>query len=953
MRFPYLRARRDRGDETRSPKRKINREKLKKTLIATTLVAGGLFLLGALTLTIALAWMSRDLPDPNTLMSRDVPLTTKIYDRTGAHLLYEIHGDENRTLIQLKDLPAYVPEATVAIEDKNFYSHHGIYWRGLVRAVLVGVFSGKRVGGTSTLTQQFVKNAILTNERSLVRKLKEMLLSLQMERVFTKDQILQLYLNEIPYGSTMYGIESAARNYFDKSAKDLTLDEAALLAALPQAPDLYSPYGTGSRGDNRDKLVGRQHYILDQMSAQGYITAERAGEAKKIDTLKKIVPKKIANIQAPHFVMYVKSLLVDKYGQKTVENKGLKVLTTLDWDKQQIAEDEVKKGVEARGKQYNFTNASLVSIDPKTGQVVAMVGSKDFFDAEHDGQVNVALRPRQPGSSFKPIVYAAGLMKGYTPETTLWDVNTIFKTDIKNYEPKNYDFKEHGPVSVRQALQGSLNIPAVKMIYLVGVGRVLDFAEQLGYSTFGDRSRFGLSLVLGGGEVKLLEHASAYATFANAGVQMPTAVILRVEDSAGKTFEEWTLPEGKESIDRDVAVQISDILSDNGARAYIFGLRNYLTLPDRPVAAKTGTTNNFHDAWTLGYTPSLVTGVWVGNNDNGEMKKGADGSQIAAPIWQGYMKRALEKTAVERFPAPPPTPQNLKPVLLGKAFETKIKIDAVSGKRATSLTPLETVVEQSFREAHNILFYLDRDDPRGPTPEDPTRDPQYTNWENAVQDWTKRTSWLTATSTPPIEFDDVHTSSSQPVVTIVSPTTNQEFTSRSVSVQVSVSAPRHITRVEVYTEGNLIGARTIEPWNVTIQFPNTLERGFHDLEIVAVDEIGNRGRATVTINLNAETVPLTLYVSEPTAGTVISASSFPANITVTANDISNAAKIDLYMQTADGSTKLIGSDIAPQATVIRFQWNMTPGAGTYVLFPVLTNKDGTTHPGERTTVRVE
>ena len=933
--------------------RKWTRERVKKAAIAVAILGGGFLLCTALVLTIALAWMSRDLPDPNTLMSREVPQTTKIYDRTGEHLLYEIHGEENRTLIQIKDLPPYVPQATVAIEDKNFYSHHGVDWMGLVRATIKSVIFRERVKGTSTLTQQFVKNAILTNERSFTRKMKELLLSLQLERVYTKDQILQLYLNEIPYGSTMYGIESATRNYFGKAARDLTLDEAALLAAIPQAPDLYSPYGTGLHGDNRDKLVGRQRYILDQMAAQGYISKDQADAAGNIDTLKKIVPKRIGNITAPHFVMYVRSLLIDTYGQKTVEEKGLKVITTLDWDKQRIAEEEVKKGVDARGKQYNFTNAALVSIDPKNGQVLAMVGSKDFFDAEHDGQVNVVLRPRQPGSSFKPIVYAASFIKGYTPETTLWDVNTVFKTDIKNYEPKNYDLKERGPVSVRQALQGSLNIPAVKMIYLVGVGRVLDFAEALGYSTFANRSRFGLSLVLGGGEVKLLDHANAYAAFANDGLQMPVASILKVEDAQGEALEEWKQSDGAQVMDKEVARTLSNVLSDNAARAYVFGAKNYLMLPDRPVATKTGTTNNFHDAWTLGYTPSLVAGVWVGNNDNAEMKKGADGSQIAAPIWQGYMKRALEKTKAEPFPAPTPTPQDLKLVLLGKMFEKVVKIDAVSGKLATDLTPPETIVERTYREAHDILFYVDKDDPRGPAPDDPMRDPQYANWESAVQDWVIRTGWLSATTTPPTEFDDVHVATNQPVVTILSPSPNQEWTSRAQVVNAAVSSMRRIVRMEVYSEGNLIGTKFSEPWSIQVRFPSAVDRGFHDIDVVAVDDIGNRGRARVTINLNADASSLALAVTDPATGSRVTSSKFPVPVAVMVNDITNASKVDLYLQTSDGSTRLIGSEIGPTTNAIKFTWNFNPGPGTVVIFPVLVDKSGDTYPGDRTTVVVE
>lgn len=933
--------------------RKLSASRLTLKKLALPIAVTGIVILLTLALgvSIVLAWISHDLPDPNTLQSREVDQTTRIYDRTGDHLLYEIHGDENRSLIQIKDIPAYVPQATVAIEDKGFYQHHGVSWQGLIRAFLTSVLHAQKLKGTSTLTQQLVKNAILTNERTLSRKLKEVLLSLQIERVYTKDQILQMYLNEIPYGSNIYGVEAAAKGYFGKSAKDLTLDEAALLAALPQAPDLYSPYGTGSRGDNRAALVSRQHYILDQMAEQGYITKEQASDAQKVDTLKKIIPKKLGNISAPHFVMYVRSLLEAKYGQDVVEHKGLKVLTTLDWDKQQVAEEEVKKGVETRGPKYNFTNAALISIDPKNGQILAMVGSKDFFDTEHDGQVNVVLRPRQPGSSIKPIVYAASFIKGYTPDTTLWDVDTTFKTDIKNYEPKDYDLKERGPLSVRQALQGSLNIPAVKMLYLVGVSRVLDFAESLGYTTFGDRSRFGLSLVLGGGEVKLIDHTNAYAAFANEGVQYPTSAVLKVEDANGKTLEEWQQPEGTKVMEKEITRMISNILSDNAARAYIFGANNYLTLPGRPVAAKTGTTNDFHDGWCMGYTPSLVTGVWAGNNDNSEMKRGADGSQIAAPIWQGYMSRVLDKTKVEAFDPPPPNDAT-KPVLLGKAFEVKVNVDKVTGKLATDLTPPDQVEERTYHEAHEILYYLDKDDPRGPAPDHPEQDPQYANWEAGVQSWVTRTGW-SATSTPPTSTDDIHVPENIPTVTIMSPINNAMISSRSASFSVSVSAPRRIARVEASSEGQVIGRSLGEPWTIQAQFPNAIGRGFHDVMLTAIDDVGNRGSATVTINLNSDPMPVNVTVTDPKAGTTLTASSFPVAVSLSVNDASNAQRLNLYLQTPDGSTRLMGSELSPVEGINTIQWNYDPGPGNYALFGVLEDTSGNTHPGDRMYVTIQ
>jgi len=922
----------------------------KRVGILAALVIGCVVLVFGLFFSMVLAWISRDLPDPNSLITREMQLSTKIFDRTGTHLLYEIHGDENRTLIQIKDLPSYVAHATVAVEDKGFYTHHGISWRGLLRAVVTNLAKGEKIKGTSTLTQQLVKNAVLTNERTATRKLKEILLSLQIERVFTKDQILQMYLNEIPYGSTMYGIESAAQSYFGKSAKDLTIDEAALLAALPQAPDTYSPYGTGLHGDNRQALVGRQHYILDLMAEQGYISKDEAAAAKQVDTLKKLIPKKVGNITAPHFVMYVKSLLEDKYGQSMVEQKGLKVITTLDWDKQKIAEEEVRNGVDKLGKTFKFTNAALVALDPKNGEILSMVGSKDFFDTEHDGQVNVTLRPRQPGSSFKPIVYAAGFIKGYTPDTILWDVNTVFKTDIRNYEPKNYNLKEYGPITVRKALQGSLNIPAVKMLYLTGVGRVLDFAEQLGYTTFSDRSRFGLSLVLGGGEVKLLEHANAYAAFADEGTQYPTTAILKVEDAAGKTLEEFKDPQGKQVFDKEIAQRISNILSDNASRAFIFGVNNYLTLSGRPVAVKTGTTNNFHDAWTVGYTPSLVAGVWVGNNDNTEMSSGADGSRIAAPIWKNFMQRSLDKSPVERF-NPPPSIQTDKPILNGK-IEFPIKLDKVTGKLATDLTPPDLVEERLFRQAHDTLYYLDKDDPRGPAPKDPNQDPQFANWEKAVQSWAQRNNWISATSTPPTEYDDVHTKDNTPRVTLDSPAANATLYDRSAQIQISVSSQRRIVKIEVTCEGTQIGSKLETPWNVAISFPNSIERGYHDLIVTATDDVGNKGQATLTLNLAADPTPLLIRVTDPTPGQNISASSFPRSVYVSVSDLNGAKKMDLYMETSNGSARLIGSDINPGSTVSNFSWTY-PGSGNYALYGVLIDKDNNTHPGERIHVIVD
>jgi len=929
------------------------RERWKSLLITGGVLAGAIMLIGFFVLTLALAWMSRDLPDPNALLQREIAQSTKIYDRTGEVLLYEIHGDEQRTLITINEIPDVMKQATVAVEDKDFYKHHGVSWKGLVRAFVTSAIKRQRVQGTSTLTQQFVKNAILTNERTVTRKLKELLLSLQIERKYSKDEILQLYLNEIPYGSTLYGVESAAQGYFGKSAKELTLDEAALLAAMPQSTDIYNPYGMGSRGDNRDMLVSRQHYIMDLMAEQGFISREDAETAKGIDTLEKLIPRRIGNIKAPHFVTYVRSELVEMLGQRTVETGGLKVITTLDWRLQQAAEEAVWNGVEKRGEQYGFSNASLVSIGPKDGHILAMVGSKDFFDEENDGQVNVAIRPRQPGSSFKPVVYTAGFMKGYTPETTLWDVKTQFRTDTNNYSPNNYDFNERGPVSIRMALQGSLNIPAVKMLYLVGVGRVLDLAEELGYTTFAERSRFGLALVLGGGEVKLLEHTAAFGVFANEGVKQPTTAILKVEDSKGETIDEWKLEDGKRVFDQQIARVTSNVLSDNNARAYVFGTGNYLTLPGRQAAAKTGTTNDYRDAWTIGYTPSLVTGVWVGNNDNTEMKRGAGGSTIAAPIWQSFMIEAVKGSEAESFTSPGPM-TTTKDVLVGKAFETKVKIDTISGKLATEYTPEEFVEERTFYDAHSILYYVDKDNPLGPVPTNPARDPQFNNWEAAVQAWVEREEW-NATGTPPTEYDDAHTKENAPQIRVNEPSNRDKILSRSFEIKAEVTAARSVQSVKALINGYVVGAAfsgSGGSWNIQARIPNALGKGFHDLVIQARDDVGNTGTETLTINLLADPEELFLQVVNPSPGSEISMNDFPKTVEVQINDLSNISRADLYLQTPTGETKLIGSNIKPQENPVPFNWSFLRGSGVYSLYAEATTNQGDKIKGDTISITV-
>ena len=438
---------------------------------------------------------------------------------------------------------------------------------------------------------------------------------------------------------------------------------------------------------------------------------------------------------APHFVFYVRELLAEKFGEEFTERGGLKVITTLDFELQQIAEEEVQNGARRNEKEFGGKNAALAALDVATGQILAMVGSRDYFDETVDGNVNVTLRPRQPGSSFKPIVYAAAFAKGFTADTLIWDVVTNFKVQPKDYEPHNYDGKEHGLVNLRKALAGSLNIPAVKLIYLTGIDRVLDLADLLGYTTLKDRSRFGLSLVLGGGEVKLLEHVNAFAAFARDGRALPPAGILRIEDSSGRLLDEWKEARFRQALDPTIAREITAVLSDNDSRAFMFGVQNHLTLKDRPVAVKTGTTNDFRDAWTIGYSPTFAAGVWVGNNDNAEMYSKADGSQVAAPIWNAFMRRAheIKKIPVQEFSKPDPRPV-VNPILRGQGMGSSIlKINRLTGQPATPDTPPELIEERAYQTVHSLLFYLNKDDLSLPPPENPGTDPNFDTWEQAVR----------------------------------------------------------------------------------------------------------------------------------------------------------------------------------------------------------------------------
>ncbi len=695
--------------------------------------------LGLIIITGLFAHYSKDLPNPNKINKRVIAESTKIYDRTGKHLLYEIYGEEKRTVIPFEDMPKSILAATVALEDRSFYHHHGVDFRGLIRAVLKNAQGSRQ--GASTITQQLVKNSILTSERSIKRKIKEIILSLEIERKFSKDEILRMYLNEIPYGANAYGIESAAQTFFGKHAKELSLAQSALLACLPNKPGRYSPTGT-----HTDKLLIRWKYALDSMEEMGFITKEQAENAKKEDILQQVKPRR-TNIKAPHFVFYIIDKLMEEFDEEDLQKQGLRVYTTLDLGMQDIAEKVISEGVDQNGSRYGFSNAALVAINPKTGEVLAMVGSKDYFSKEIDGKVNVTISKRQPGSSFKPYAYAEALTKGYTPETILFDVKTNFGKDGSGeyYRPQNYTGTFRGPVKLKSALATSLNIPAVKILYLAGIKDVIKLAKSMGITTLNHPEKYGLALVLGGAEVRLLDHVGAFGVFANEGEKVKQKVFTKIEDAQGNLIADFSKTSKKQVLDKEVALQIVNILSDNKLRTPAFGAHNSLVIPDYQVMAKTGTTNDYRDGWLLGAAPSLAAGVWAGNNDNHPMRKGSAGTYVAAPIWHNFMVEALEKIPKEDFAEPKEIEEEDlpdKPILKGE-MEMRDKISVCKydkGKYclANKYCPEKKIEKKKFFVGHTILYYIDKEDPLGDAPKNPEDDPQFKKWEEGVREWGKK-----------------------------------------------------------------------------------------------------------------------------------------------------------------------------------------------------------------------
>ncbi len=688
---------------------------MKKTIFMLLLSA--FLILGAITLF----WLSSfKVPTSESIRERRIIESTKIYDRSGKILLYDTGDNIRRSIVPIEEISRYIKNATIAIEDKEFYQHHGVKPTAFIRATLVNILSLNFSQGGSTITQQVVKNSLLTSEKLISRKIKEWVLAVKLEQVAAKDEILSMYLNEIPYGGIIYGVEEASEAFFGKKSFDVTLAEAAYLAALPKAPTFYSPYGP-----NRDKLEERKNLVLREMLRSNFITQEEYDSATKEKI--SFIAKGDSNIKAPHFVFYIIDHIKKKYGDEIISSGGLRVITSLNYDLQSMGEKIALDYALENKKKFDAENAAIVAIDPKTGEILTMVGSRNYFDQEIDGAFNVTTAKRQPGSTIKPFVYSKAFIKGYTPETVVFDLKTQFSTacapnnlTMENgcYAPDNYDSIFRGPITFRSALAQSINIPSVKVLYLAGLSESIRLARDMGIESLTNKGDYGLTLVLGGGEVTPLELTGAYGVFANSGVKTNISPVIEIKNKNGEILETHN-SNPVQILNKEIALKISSILSDNEARAPSFGQTSALFFPNRDVAVKTGTTNDYRDAWIMGYTPNIAVGAWAGNNANTPMQKKVAGF-IVAPLWRAFMDQVLAKIPDEQFEEPLIEDKSqLKPVLQG-IWQ--------GGKFENNNTAVVGGV-------HSILNWINKDDPHGEYPSDPNSDPQFERWEYGVRIW--------------------------------------------------------------------------------------------------------------------------------------------------------------------------------------------------------------------------
>ncbi len=734
--------------------------------------------LGMLCIAIFAIWFtSLKTPSLNAFDDKLLGQSAKIYDRTGTILLYDLSQKVRRSVVPLDKISKNIVNATIAIEDADFYNHGGIRIKSIFRAALRNITSGGYSEGGSTITQQVIKNSLLTKEKTISRKIKEIFLAIKLEKTTSKDEIIHLYLNNSPYGGNIYGVEEASQLFFGKHAVDITLAEAAVLASLPKAPSTYNPYGT-----KKDLLIERKNLVLSKMYEYKMITEEEMKTAQAEQLI--FQPRNLGSIKAAHFVMYLKDQLIEKYGEKKLEEGGFTVVSTIDYTMQKRLEDLVLDYVKKNQKKFNAENASVVVLDPKTGQILAMVGSRDYFDTEIDGNYNIATAKRQPGSSFKPFVFATAFNKGFTDKTVLFDTATEFSasctpdhvpkfTGATCYNPQNYEGGFKGPMSIRMALGASRNIPAVKTAYLVGVQSIIDTAKSMGIEGLSTAENYGLSIALGAADVSLLDMVGGYSVFANDGVKNKIEGILVIKDNKDSVLYEVE-PVTTRVLPEQTARLMNDILSDPIARNSIF-VRNYFK--NDVVALKTGTTNNSRDAWMIGYTPTIAVGAWMGNNDNRVMNQIAS-ALIVGPLWKSIMDELLKTVPKESFVKPDTISSDVKPFMRG-VYQTE---EGVS---------------------HSELYWIDPKNPAGPSPSNPEKDPSFYNWERSI--YVKE---VVSTST-------VDSTGSQSFkISIVG---SKFYLSPQSSVRVQVSGTTQDTlRVDYYINGSKVSENSLAPFSAYI-----------------------------------------------------------------------------------------------------------------------------------------
>ena len=807
----------------------------------------GTLILGFLFSFILFGWYAKDLPSPGKL-TQVTNSSTVFYDRDGK-VLFDMYKDKNRVPVAFNDISDYIKKATISIEDKDFYKHSGISEIGIIRAVISTIFLG-RIEGGSTLTQQLIKNTLLDSSRSISRKVKEMILAFEVERKYKKDEILGMYLNETPYGGSFWGIGSAAKGYFNKEPKDLSLAESAILAGLPQNPNNYSPF----IGKN-NAWVGRAKQVLRRMREDGYITKQQETDAsKKIDSTKFTTPNLAIN--APHFVFYVKDIIDKEYGTKLLD-QGVKIKTTLSLEIQEMAEKVVAEEIK-KLKGLNVGNGAAVVIDSQTGQILAMVGSYDFNNPDF-GKFNAALGLRQPGSAIKPITYSVAFEKGYTPATVLMDLKTVFpQTAGPDYIPENYDGKFRGPIQLRFALGNSINLIAVKLVAMVGVRDVLQKAADMGLETLAptpeNLKRFGLSITLGGGETTLVDLTSAFTVFARGGTKIDTSSILEITDYKGKTIYKQTKPDQKRVLSPEISFLISHILADNVARTDIFGPNSYLRIPGKTVAVKTGTTNDKRDNWAVGYTKSVAVGAWVGNNDNSPMnEKIASGVTGASPIWSRIMADLLKKYQ----DGIPDKPDKVKAVTIDSflgglpkdgyptrseyfidgtepkdisPYYKKLKISKADGKLANDIE----IKAGNYDEKEFVII----------TENDPISTDNHNRWQDAINDWAK--SQPDDKFHPPTEISN--TDSDSVIVSLKSPSDKSTVNTNNIDVRAKIVSVYSIKNVKILINGTEV--KNIDGDHKDIDETFNLSDGTYEIKVQATNDKGKTSDSSVKIGVN-------------------------------------------------------------------------------------------------------